>query len=180
MKFHMRKLIIKIMGLKAAAFVSAGFGLGYAPVASGTFGALWGCVIVWAMTAAELTLAWQIAVCVALTLISVPICGAGEKVFMKKDPGKVVADEFLTFPICMLGLYEEWMKPGNWWLMPMCFVVSRVMDILKPFPAYRSQKLPGGLGITIDDAIANIYALGANWIIWTICKDSRLLNELFA
>ncbi|MCL1910280.1 MAG: phosphatidylglycerophosphatase A, partial [Kiritimatiellaeota bacterium] len=139
----------------------------YAPVASGTFGALLGCGIVMTMTA--LPLPHQIAICVALTLVSIPICAAGEKVFKQKDPGKVVADEYLTFPICMLGLYDKWMD--YWWLMPVCFLVSRVMDILKPFPAYRSQKLPGGLGITIDDAIANIYALAVNWAIFRIAVN---------
>jgi phosphatidylglycerophosphatase A len=48
----------------------------------------------------------------------------------------------------------------------MCFVVSRVMDIVKPFPAYRLQKLPSGLGITIDDVVASLYALGANWALY--------------
>ena len=154
---------VKTNIIKFAAFVSAGFGLGYAPVASGTFGALLGCAIVWAISVAELSVAQQIGLCVLLTLASIPICGAGEKVFKKKDPGKVVADEFLTFPICMIGLCGLWQE--HVWLMPVCFVVSRATDIIKPYPAFRSQKLPGGLGITIDDAIANIYALGINWVI---------------
>jgi phosphatidylglycerophosphatase A len=52
--------------------------------------------------------------------------------------------------------------------MPMCFVVSRVMDIVKPFPAYRLQKLPSGLGITIDDVVASLYALAANWMLYLL------------
>ena len=164
----MNSIITRINGLSVrfAAFVSAGFGLGYAPVASGTFGALLGCGIVWTMTRAAFSLQQQIAICVALSLVSIPVCTAGEKAFKKKDPGKVVADEYLTFPICMLGLYDQWM--AHWWLMPVCFVVSRVADILKPFPAYRSQKLPSGLGITIDDVIANLYALAVNWMIFSL------------
>jgi Phosphatidylglycerophosphatase A and related proteins len=161
-----KTLSLKRISIHVAAAAASGFGLGRAPVASGTFGALLGCVIVWGMTCLKLGLPSQIAVCAALALLSVPICGAGEKHFHEKDPGQVVADEYLTFPICMLGLYDKWMEPENWWLMPACFVVSRFMDIVKPFPAYRSQKLPGGLGIAIDDFIANLYALAANLLIW--------------
>ena len=42
--------------------IATGFGLGYAPVASGTFGALLGCLIVWTMTERRLSLPLQIAV----------------------------------------------------------------------------------------------------------------------
>ncbi len=143
--------------------IATGFGLGYAPVASGTFGALLGCILVWGMT--ELTLWLQIIICIALTLACIPICSFAEKALGgEKDNGKIVADEYLTFPICMLGMYSLWQD--NWWLMPMCFVVSRIMDIIKPFPAYRLQSLPSGLGITIDDVFASLYALAANWLLY--------------
>ncbi|OQA30393.1 MAG: Phosphatidylglycerophosphatase A [Betaproteobacteria bacterium ADurb.Bin341] len=145
--------------------IATGFGLGYAPVASGTFGALLGCLIVWTMTERGLSLPLQIAVCAAIALACIPVCTYAEKALGgKKDDGRIVADEYLTFPICMLGLYDKWQD--LWWLMPMCFVVSRVMDIVKPFPAYRLQKLPSGLGITIDDVVASLYALGANWALY--------------
>ena len=38
------------------------------------------------------------------------------------------------------------------------FALFRVFDIAKPFPAGRSQHLPGGWGIVIDDVVAGIYA----------------------
>ena len=66
----------------------------------------------------------------------------------------------------MLGMYGLWQK--YWWLMPMCFIVSRIMDIVKPFPAYRLQLLPSGLGITIDDFVSSLYALAANWLLFTV------------
>lgn len=143
--------------------IATGFGLGYAPVASGTFGALLGCILVWGMTGLELWV--QIVFCAASTLACIPICSFAEKALGgEKDNGKIVADEYLTFPICMLGMYSLWQD--HWWLMPMCFVVSRIMDIIKPFPAYRLQSLPSGLGITIDDLFASLYALGANWFLY--------------
>ncbi len=41
----------------------------------------------------------------------------------------------------------------------MGFVLFRIFDIAKPFPAGRSQKLPGGLGVVVDDVFAGLYAL---------------------
>ena len=158
----MKKLLSRI-----PTAIATGFGLGYAPVASGTFGALLGCVLVWGMT--SLTLQMQIIFCIAMTLACIPICTYAEKALGgEKDNGKIVADEYLTFPICMLGMYSQgqelWLD--NWWLMPMCFVVNRIMDIVKPFPAYQLQSLRSGLGITIDDLVSSLYALGANWLLY--------------
>jgi len=143
--------------------IATGFGLGYAPVASGTFGTLLGCLIVWGLSGIPL---WQqIVACICMALACIPICTYAEKALGgEKDNGKIVADEYLTFPICMLGMYHLWKE--IWWLMPMCFVVNRFMDIIKPFPAYRLQSLPSGLGITIDDVIASLYALAINWVLY--------------
>ena len=147
---------------KAAVVVATGFGLGFSPVASGTVGALLGCLIVWGFTAADLSLGVQIALCAALVALCVPIASIAEAdLGFKKDPGQVVCDEYMTFPICMLGMSGLWLE--HVWLMPMCFAVSRVLDIVKPPPARRLQILPAGLGITIDDFITTCEALAVNW-----------------
>jgi phosphatidylglycerophosphatase A len=39
------------------------------------------------------------------------------------------------------------------------FVLFRIFDIWKPFPAYQSQALPGGWGVMADDVVAGLYAL---------------------
>jgi len=154
---------------KAAVVVATGFGLGFSPFAPGTVGALLGCLIVWGFTAAELSLGVQIAICAVLVLLCVPIASIAESdLGFKKDPGQVVCDEYLTFPICMLGMSELWME--RWWLMPMCFVVSRVFDIVKPPPARRLQILPAGLGITIDDFLTTCEALAVNWGLYLLVE----------
>ena len=151
---------------KVCTWIATGFGLGYSPVASGTVGSLWGLLIVWGIAAVKMPIWGQVVLCVALTLICIPVCDVAEKALGgKKDDGRIVADEYLTFPICMIGL--PWQE--HWWIMPMAFVVCRFMDIVKPFPAYRMQSLKGGLGITIDDFFASLYALGTNWLlVWGI------------
>lgn len=147
---------------KLCVWVATGFGLGYSPVASGTVGALLGLPLVWLM--APLPLVARIVVSAFLALVCIPVCTVAEKALGgEKDDGRIVADEYLTFPLCMLGL--PWQDPAHWWVLPMAFVVNRFMDIVKPYPAYRLQALKAGLGITIDDLIASLYALAANWLL---------------
>ena len=159
---------------KAVAFAAIGFGLGLSPVAPGTVGSLLGCLIVWGFTAAALPLWAQIAACAALSLLCIPIASVGESELGRgKDPGAVVCDEYLTFPICMIGLLDQWQE--RVWLMPLCFVVARVLDIVKPQPARRLQILPAGLGITIDDFLTTCEALAVNWaLFWALTQYAGL------
>jgi phosphatidylglycerophosphatase A len=147
---------------KTAVLLATGFGLGYSPVASGTVGTLPGVVLAFMM--AWLGWSWPFQACAALamTLLAIPVCGAAEKVFGKKDDGRIVADEYLTFPICLLGL--PWLQ--HLWLLPVAFVVARVLDVVKPFPARQSQRVRGGVGIVVDDFISTLYALALNHLVW--------------
>lgn len=146
---------------RAAWWVATGLGLGYSPVASGTVGSLWGVALVYAVFP-HLNLPGQIVLAAVCALVSIPICELAERQAVKKDDGRIVADEFLTFPLCVLGLWPALSAPGGWRVMALAFVVCRMMDIIKPFPARRLQDLHGGLGITIDDVIASLYALAVN------------------
>ncbi len=138
---------------KIALMIAAGFGLGYSPIASGTVGTLPGVLI--AVLINPLHWGWQVGICVALTLVAVPFCDKAEKLLGRKDDGRIVADEYLTFPICVIGLPLA----GYPWLIPAAFLVARFADIVKIPPAAQSQNIKGGVGIVLDDAIANVYAL---------------------
>ncbi len=61
-----------------------------------------------------------------------------------------------------LGL-DMWFSP-NWKYLLLGFILFRVFDIWKPFPARQAESLPGGLGIMADDWIAGIYAALGLWI----------------
>ncbi len=144
-----------------AVRVATGFGLGYAPIASGTFGALLGLPL--ALACAWLPLAAQVAVALLLTVLAVPFCNTAERIFGRKDDGRIVADEYLTFPICTLGLPLVELARRSLLqeaiLLAVVFVLSRICDILKPWPAHALQRVRGGLGIVIDDFFASLYAL---------------------
>lgn len=146
--------------MKLNRLIATGFGLGYSPIASGTTGSLPGLLIV--MAIAPLELSMQVALAAVLVVIAIPICGAAENHFGRKDDGRIVADEYLTFPICTLGL--PWI--AHPWLLGVAFVTNRVMDIIKPPPARQAQNLQGGLGIVLDDVASSLYALALNHVFW--------------
>jgi phosphatidylglycerophosphatase A len=147
-------------------WLATGFGLGYSPIASGTTGSLLGIGIVLAVWPSGL--AWQIATGILGSLIAIPICSAAERHFGRKDDGRIVADEYLTFPLSMLGL------PLTPWVLAMAFVSNRCFDILKPPPARDLQRLSGGLGIVIDDVFAALYSLALNHLLYAIVLRTLL------
>jgi phosphatidylglycerophosphatase A len=44
-------------------------------------------------------------------------------------------------------------------VLAVAFVLFRVFDVVKPFPANRAQNLAGGAGVMADDLLAGLYAL---------------------
>ncbi len=144
---------------KAVLALATGFGLGRIPVASGTFGSLPGFLLAFGMSGWHIW--FQVAACVLLAILSVFVCDRAEEYFGRKDDGRIVADEYMTFPICLLGV--PWLDHP--WLLIPAFVVARAMDIVKIPPARQSQHLKGGLGITMDDIIAGLYALAINHLL---------------
>ena len=70
-----------------------------------------------------------------------------------KDPGVIVIDEVagMTLSVLVLPLTVPVLLAG--------FLLFRIFDVVKPFPANRLQALPGGVGVMIDDLIAGFYAL---------------------
>jgi phosphatidylglycerophosphatase A len=151
---------------RAALFLATGAGFGYSPVASGTVGTLWGLPLVWLMQGFPV---WgQTVYALALTLLAIPICHAAEAVFQRKDDGRIVADEYMTFPVGLLGL------PLHPAMLVFAFVTNRFFDILKPPPAAQFQRLKGGLGIVVDDLVAALYSLILNHVFYHLVLKAAL------
>ncbi len=148
---------------RVAIVLATGFGLGLAPVASGTAGTLPGILLVLALARFELS--FQIFAVVGLVILAIPLCGMAERHFRHKDDGRIVADEYMTFPICMLGL------PPEPWLLAVAFVVSRAFDIIKLPPARQWQRWRGGLGIVADDVVACLQTLAVmHLLFWAVAR----------
>ena len=158
---------------KIILLISSGFGLGYSPFASGTCGAILGIPLGLALTTLHGHLLYQLAIAAVLVLLSIPVCDAAEKIYGNKDDGRIVADEYMLLPICFIGhapLWQMLLGGGEATVRAVLFtgvvfVISRIADILKPSPPRQLQAVRGGLGIVLDDLVADIYA----WIlIWGV------------
>lgn len=134
---------------RVAVWLATVGGLGYAPVAPGTFGSAAGLAIYWFTrhwsTPAQLSLA------AAVTVVGIWAASVAEKHFGREDPGAVVIDE-VAGQLVTLALTGAGVTAAI-----AAFVIFRVLDIIKPYPANRFEALHGGLGIMADDVMAGIY-----------------------
>jgi phosphatidylglycerophosphatase A len=139
--------------VSARRWIATGLGSGFFPVAPGTAGSLVGLAAWCAIPALPLgggpvTVAF-LAACVAL---GVAACGPSEREF-GEDGGPIVFDEVVGQWIAVAGLAPTPLT------VVLGFVLFRAFDVVKPFPAGRSQSWGGGLGIMADDVFAGLWAL---------------------
>ena len=92
-------------------------------------------------------------------LSSLSVAGAGvwaatvaERFFGGIDPGPIVIDEVLGMLITLAFM------PVGLNTALAGFVLFRIFDVIKPFPAGRFESLHGGIGVMADDAMAAVYA----------------------
>jgi phosphatidylglycerophosphatase A len=149
-------------------------GLGKLPKAPGTWGSLAGLALAYLFRNLEFQtvrigsaeipafnpLFWWI----VLSAAGVWAAGRVERSTGRTDPQEVVVDEvsgqwlaLLASPAMLSGL-------AGWKSFLLGFILFRVFDITKPFPAGRAESLPGGWGIMADDWIAGGYAAACLWL----------------
>jgi phosphatidylglycerophosphatase A len=145
--------------LGPAIWLATGSWVGFSPIMPGTFGALLGLPLAYAIW--EISLLWvQVAVIVAIALTAVPICTAAARRLGRKDPGCVILDEIVSLPVTFFLLPAN--EPA---VLALGFVLHRVFDILKPFPVRQVERLPEGWGIVADDLMAGVYS---NLALWSV------------
>jgi phosphatidylglycerophosphatase A len=84
-----------------------------------------------------------------------------EHYFGGVDPAPVVMDEVVGMLITLAFL------PVGVAGAIVGFVVFRVLDVFKPWPSARFERLPGGLGVMADDGMAAIYGNAVmHGLIW--------------
>ena len=135
-------------------FVSTGFGIGLAPIAPGTFGSILGIVFFLLITHLYLSTFWMVMVLVAIFIISQISISLTLKRIDETDPQEVVIDEVLGM---MMTLTVIPLDP-KWFLA--AFIIFRVADIIKPWPAsYFDETYKNALGIILDDVFAALYSI---------------------
>ena len=71
-------------------------------------------------------------------------------------------------------LVTLFLVPVGWAGAIGAFLLFRLSDIVKPYPANRLERLPGGLGIMADDVMAGVYAnLALRLCLWSLIWSSR-------
>jgi phosphatidylglycerophosphatase A len=172
---------------RLSLLIATGFGLGYLPVAPGTFGSLAGVLLVllpsWLLTRGVMVfysetlnpvLLIQCALIGSSAILGVWSAGRAARFLGQQDPQTVVMDEICgqqiaivlgtAFPLFIRDTQTSWFSVLNWKYLLLGFILFRVFDIWKPFPARQAESLPGGWGIMADDWIAAVYAALGLWV----------------
>ena len=153
----------------AAIWIATSGGVGYCPIAPGTAGSAVGLLLVAGLGYLPLDRLWHVtalgAMAVGAFALGVWAADRGEKFFGCVDPRQVVIDEvagqiitFLAWP----GASWRWLLVG--------FVLFRIFDVVKPYPARRIERVPGGWGIMLDDVAAGVYSAVALTVLEFVLK----------
>ena len=168
------------------ALAIATCGVGYMPLAPGTFGSALGVALylfvrdatmrivashnsnlaVTYERAESLRVALMLVTIFCVTMAGIWAAKRVESQLGRKDPGVVVIDEvagqliaFLFIPL-QVGL--------KWWMLVAGFLLFRLFDIWKPYPVRRLEALESGLGIMADDVLAGFYAAATLTLLLTL------------
>jgi phosphatidylglycerophosphatase A len=166
-------------------WIAQGFGVGRIPFVPGTFGSVVGLGWFALLLASGNALVYAAGTLGGI-LLSVWLCGAGEKILKQTDPGSIVLDEIIAIPICFATLVGilffkhgslptlDFFFSSRWGVTLAVFGLFRLFDVAKPWPVRQSQSLPGGWGVTVDDVLAALYV---NLIVLIMYASSWLLNH---
>lgn len=130
-----------------ARWIATGFGSGYAPFAPGTVASALALFLAWLCRGVAGW--WSLLLVSAVIGIAIWSAEAARHAFDNpEDPSTIVVDEIAGIFLAM------WGQPWTWGAVLVAFFGFRLLDVIKPWPIYRFERLPGGLGIVADDLAA--------------------------
>lgn len=154
---------------KIAQLFASGFGLGYAPIASGTWGSLPGLAVGaglynWSQLLIDRnpgsifgsSFTSSLVVWLAIILLfafAVVVVQVAERAWASHDDRRIVIDEIIGQTITVAFLPPT---PAN---LLLGFFLFRVLDVVKPWPAgWIDKNMKGAIGTILDDVFAGAYA----------------------
>lgn len=140
--------MIKFFERATATFL----GLGFFPLAPGTLTSLAVVLAYKLFDSPAVPLPWFAAAVVVLFFVGSAASTAYSRDLGQRDPGRIVIDEACGQLIALFRV------PAGWGPLAVSFFLFRALDILKPFPIRRLERLPRGWGIMADDVAAGILA----------------------
>jgi phosphatidylglycerophosphatase A len=136
------------------------FGVGYAPLFSGTLASV-AAVVVFLLTKNRLLFLIFTAVSILLAFL---LTAKAEKIFKEKDSKKIVIDDFSGMLLALLLI------PYDIRFVVCAFILFRVFDAFKIPPSDRIERFSGAAGIVGDDLMAGFYSLLALQIVRLFVK----------
>lgn len=128
------------------------FGSGLSPVAPGTAGTL--AAIPLYLLLSSVSLPVYLAFTLAFTLLACWVSGRAQTIYNASDPGRIVIDEVAGYLVTMAAS-----GPPTLLTVLAGFLLFRIFDIIKPFPARLiDRRMKNGCGVVLDDIVAGIYA----------------------
>jgi phosphatidylglycerophosphatase A len=167
-----------------STLLATGLGVGLFPLAPGTAGSALGVVAAW-LLAGSIAAGRSPSVAAVLGLLvsglavaaaGIPLSTRAFRGLRAKDPGCVVVDEvagqLLASSPVPLFLYPGASVEACVWIAS--FLTFRLFDIWKPGPLRRSQELPEGVGVVVDDVLGGLLAAGATAALaWALSGPRR-------
>jgi phosphatidylglycerophosphatase A len=136
---------------RLAVFVCSFGYIGFFPFAPGTVGSAAGVAVY--LAARQFAVPYiELVLIVALFAAGVVFTRPCEEDLRCTDPGPIVIDEVMGMLITLFTI------PVGWGGILLGFLLFRVLDVAKPFPARQLERLHGGYGVMTDDAMAAVYA----------------------
>jgi phosphatidylglycerophosphatase A len=132
--------------------VSTCFGVGYLPVAPGTWASLVA-ALVFKFALVRLTWPIYLAVLLVIGVLGIFAADGFSRRIGRRDPPQIVIDEVVGQWIAFIAVPPAWLN------IAIGFFLFRVFDVLKPFGIRKIEALPGGLGIMADDVAAGLVSL---------------------
>ena len=129
------------------------FGIGFIPLAPGTFGSLLS-ILIWYVFIDLFSIFYFIALFLFVLSVSFYLTDIYLDNYKKKDPSEVIVDEFLGQSIPLLFIVNF-----NIYEVLIAFVTFRFFDIYKIYPINKIEDLKGSYGVILDDIVAGIYSL---------------------
>jgi len=130
--------------------------VGYLPIAPGTWGSA-AALVIYYVIRRQASSAIELSAIAVIGVVGVWSATEAERHFGRVDPGPVVIDEVVGM-LMTLALHPVTIAGAL-----VGFVVFRILDVIKPWPARQLEDLPVGFGIVLDDAMAGVYG---NLLLW--------------
>jgi phosphatidylglycerophosphatase A len=124
---------------------------GYAPVAPGTFGTLGAIPLYLALS--RLSTGAYLAFTLAFAVLAILAAERAATYWRVADASPIVIDEVVGYLVTMA------LVPFSWPAVAAGFVLFRIFDVLKPWPASALDRVKNGFGVVMDDVAAGAWAL---------------------